>query len=275
MRLSPALLALGALVPALGLALLASPPRPARRYTLHLLAATAFLPVGLLFAAGALDLEPRQPAAAHLDERALFDDATIVQDTDLSAAGVVLARSGAFADGSELRLMRFADTEAARHHVATLGQALGGEAFTEHGRRGVRLRNGVMPGALVLIEQHGGDVFELRARDLAGGLARLVQQQVPAATRSSRAGRTWPRWPFFVGAALLQAGVFVALIFWGGRWVTRVDAVAGTGVVNAAALRARLESFAGGPHVPLLLAESARPASSWKFRSRPCAAIAS
>ena len=32
--------------------------------------------------------------------------------------------------------------------------------------------------------------------------------------------------------------------------------MAGAGAVNAAALRARLESFAGGPHVPLLIAEA-------------------
>lgn len=254
--LSPALCALGALAPLLGLALLASPVRPARRYTLHLVAATLFLPIGLLFAAGSLELEPARPAPARLDVWGLFADAVAVQDTDLSAAGVLLMRSGAFADGSELRLVRFADAEAARHHLATLSQALGGQPYAENGRRGVRLRDGVMPGALMLLERHGADLLELRARDLAGGLARLAHQQVPVPAAEAAAIEASPRWPFFVGAALAHTLVFVALTFWGGRWTTRVDAETGASVVNAVALRTRLASFAASPHASLLLAET-------------------
>jgi len=255
-RLTPALVALGVLVPALGLALWASPVRPARRYTLNLTAATLFLPTGLLFAAGAVDADLPRPVPAHLDAAALFDGALRVRDSDLASAGVLLARQGEFADGSELRLLRHPDAETARHQVATLARALRGEPYADHGRRGVRLRDGVMPGALVLIEQHGADVLELRARDLTGGLARLVQQRVPPPGPDT-AGATAPlRWPGFVAATLAHALAVVALIFWGGRWTTRVDAVDGVRAVNLAALRARLVSFAGGPRAPLQLSES-------------------
>jgi hypothetical protein len=255
-RLSPALLALGTLVPALGFALWASPVRPARRYTLNLVAATLFLPIGLMFAAAAVEPDVARSAPAHLDATALFDGALRVRDSDLASAGVLLARQGEFADGSELRLLRHPDAETARHHVATLAQALRGEPYADHGRRGVRLRDGVLPGALILIEQHGADVLELRARDLTGGLARLVEQRVPAPPADAPAAVAPVRWPGFVAATLAHALAFVALIFWGGRWTTRVDADPGVRPVNLAALRARLASFVEDPHAPLRVVES-------------------
>jgi hypothetical protein len=255
MRLTPALGALGALAPLVGLALLASPVQPARRYTLHLLAATLFLPIGLLFAAASLDLDPMQPRPARLDAQRLFAGAAVTADSDLSGAGIVLMRSGAFADGSEVRLMRFTEADGARQHVAMLAQALHGEPFAMQGRHGVRLRNGVLPDSLMLIERHGADVLELRARDVAGGLARLAWQQVPVPTPDATAAST-PRWPFFVAAVLAHGLAFVALIVWGGRWTTRMPAAPGAIAVNAAALRARLVSFAASPRAPFTLVES-------------------
>lgn len=254
-RLSPTLCVLGALVPLLGLALWASPVRPASPYTLRIVAATLFLPVGLLFAAASLELEVARPAPARLDVQRLFAGAAIVEDADLAAAGVVLTRRGSFADGSELRLMRFADADAAHHYLATLSQALYGEAFAEQGRQGVRLRRGVMPDALMLLERHGADLLELRARDLTGGLARLTRQQVPPPMPDAPVDTT-PRWPFFVAAGFAHALAFVALVFWGGRRTTRVTADPGVAPINAAALRARLESFATSTHAPFVLAEA-------------------
>jgi hypothetical protein len=256
--LTPALLALGGFVPLTGLALLASPVRPARRYTLNIVAATLFLPIGLLFAATSLDLAPARPMPPGLDLDRLYAGAVAIEEVE-PPAGMVRLRQGRFADGSELRLLRFIDLDTASRHLAMLGEALGGEPYVDHGRRGVRMRSGVMPGALALLEQHGADVLELRARDVAGGLARLARQQVPTpvATAAEPAATTSAaRWSFFVAAALAHAAAFVALIVWGGRWTTRVPAPTGLPPVNAAALRARLESFAASPRAPFLLAEA-------------------
>ena len=246
---------LGALAPLLGLALLASPVQPARRYTLNMLAATLFLPIGLLFAVASLDLEPAaKPTAVTLDPDRLFAGATLAEEVALAGGSALWARQGRFADGSELRLLRFAGAEAAARHLAMLSAALHGEPFDEHGRRGVRLRQGVLPDALLLLEQHGPDLLELRAHDVAGGLARLALQRVPAPRGVVAHAPAWPHWPFVVVAALAHAVAFVGLIVWGGRWTTRVPAATGVARVNAAVLRARLEALAADPHAPFTVA---------------------
>lgn len=248
----PAVVALAALGPLVGLALAASPVRPARRYTMNIIAATLFVPIALLFVAGSLDPAPaRRAATPPLDIDRTFAGATRVEDGDLVAAGIVRTRSGLFADASELRLLRFIDAEAARAHLAMLAEALGAEPYTDHGRRGLRVQRGGMPDALVLFERHGADLIELRARDVAGGLARLARQQVPTPATNDAAVPAQPlRWPYFVAAVLAHALAFVALIVWGGRSTTRVDAAPGAAAVNAAALRARLVSFASSPRAP-------------------------
>ena len=199
------------------LALVAAPVVPARRYTLNLAAATLAVPIALLFVADALEpaRSPMQPVPG-LDADRLFAGAATTQDTDLRAAGITLLRAGAFADASELRLMRFAEIDAAGGYVAMLAQAAQGEPFDDGGRRGVRLLAG-MPGALILLEQHGADLLELRARDVASGLARLAAQGVPAATPMAAAAEPAPRWPWLAGGALVHAISFVALVFWAGR----------------------------------------------------------
>lgn len=254
---SPAAAALAALVPLVGLALLASPVWPARRYTLNVVAATLFLPIALVFVTASLDAAPAQPAdAPGLDIDRTFDGASLVDDGELVAAGIVRLRRASFSDGSELRLLRFIDADAARAHLAMLSGALRAEPYADHGRRGLRVVHGVMPGALVLFERHGHDLLELRARDVAGGLARLARQQVPApAAEEPAAPTTRPRWPFVVAATLAHAFAFVALIVWGGRHTTRVDAAPGAPAVNAAALRARLVSLASSSRAPFQLVE--------------------
>jgi hypothetical protein len=200
-------------------ALVAAPLVPARRYLLNLTAATLAVPIGLLFAAATLEpaaSAPQRPVAG-LDTDRLFAGAATVQDTDLRAAGITLMRAGAFADASELRLMRFAEPDAAGQYLAMLAQAAQGEPFDGGGRRGVRLLSG-MPGALILLEQHGADLLELRAREAASGLARLAAQGVPVATPLAAAAEPAPRWPWLAGGALVHAISFVALVVWAARW---------------------------------------------------------
>jgi hypothetical protein len=232
-----------------GLALACGNTAAARQYVLNLVAATLALPVLLLAMVVSLEPVPAAPPEARLDAERLFAGATLVQDADLRAAGIELMRSASFDDRSELRLMRFHDAASAAYYLATMAPALNGEPFTEAGRRGQRLRAAGIGDTFILMEQHGIDLIELRARDVAGGLARLAQQQVPAVTvaASASAGQPSPIWPVFTAAAIGHALVFVALILWGASLTTRVPAAAGVTPATAQALRSRLH-WLNGPH---------------------------
>lgn len=230
------------LPPLAGLALACQSRADARQYTLHLMAALLGLPILLLFWAGSLDAEP-PPAAPGLDAQALFSGADAVQDTELRSGGILLLRSGRFADGTELRLSRHADEQAAQAYLAMLEQAMPTEAFTDGGRRGLRLSGPGVGGTLVMVEQHGPDLLELRAPDRASALARLAAQRV-APPQPTPASTPIAQWPFYTGMALGHALVFVALILWAGAHLTRVPALAGVPVATADELRARLMSLA-------------------------------
>ncbi|HEY0820154.1 MAG TPA: hypothetical protein VGD46_15315 [Rhizobacter sp.] len=118
-------------------------------------------------------------ACPALDVQRLFRDAAEVHATPMRTGGIVLMRSGRFADGSELRLTRFVEPYAASRYLALLASSMPTEPFDEGGRGGWRVRGPGVGDTLVVYEQHGADVLELRARDLASGLARLAAQQVP------------------------------------------------------------------------------------------------
>ncbi|MBL0730048.1 hypothetical protein [Piscinibacter sp. HJYY11] len=247
-----------ALVPLAGLALLWRDIGDARRYTLHMLAATLACPIVLLFWAGSIDphAEPPRPERPVLDAQRLVRGAADVQDAPLQGAGIVFVRSARFNDHTELRLTRFDDTEAAERYLSMLTQGIPSEPFFEAGRRGRRLVG--VGSTFVLLELHGPDLLDLRARDMASGLARLAAQQVPApADRYTRApAEPAPRWPFFAVMALLHGAVFVALIAWGSVHTTRVPAQRGAPVATPEQLQARLLSL-GRPGGPFEISEVA------------------
>lgn len=248
-----------ALVPLAGLALLWRDLSDARRYTLHMLAATLACPIVLLFWAGSLDPtpEPPPPERPVLDAQRLVRGAADVQDAQLQGAGIVLVRAARFADGTELRLTRFDDADTATRYLSMLTQGMPSEPFFEAGRRGRRLVG--VGSTFVMLELHGPDLLDLRARDMASGLARLETQQVPApATRYSPAPatRAAPRWPFFVIMTALHALVFIGLLAWGSSHTTRVPAQRGAPVATPEQLQARLLSL-GRPGGPFEISEVA------------------
>lgn len=248
-----------ALLPLAGLALLWRDVGDARRYTLHMLAATLAGPIVLLFWAGSLDhpADTTTPGRPVLDAEQLVRGAADMQDERLQAGGIVLVRVARFDDGTELRLTRFIDAYAATRYATLLAQGMPSEPFTDAGRQGRRLV-GVGP-TFVLIEQHGPDLLDLRARDMASGLARLAAQQVPApaAPQGDRsASEPTPQWPFFAAMALAHALALLGLLAWGSHHTTRVPARRGAPVATPEQLRARLLSL-GRPGGPFDISEAA------------------
>ena len=250
--LGPALL-----VSASPFALLVRNPVDARQHTMRLVVATLALPIVLLFWADSFELQgsataaPAPVAKPTLDAQRLFHGAVAMQDSDLRNRQGPLLRAATFADGSELRLTRYADPQAAAAYLAMLASTFGGEPFNEEGRRALRLLNAGTASTLVIVEQHGADLLELRSRDKASGLARLAAQQVPApeaaplasATASATAPAGRPQWPFYVGACTFHLLFFAGLVVWGGSALTQVPALAGTVAVAPHALSERLCSL--------------------------------
>ncbi|WP_394479300.1 hypothetical protein [Roseateles sp. LYH14W] len=245
--LDSGVLAICALPPLAGLALWTLDASDARQYSLHMATAMMALPIALMFWAGSLNVEPAQapPAAPTLDAQQLFDGAETVADTDLRAGGIQRLRTGRFADGSELRLSRFADAAAARNYLAMLSQAMPNEPFTDAGRQGLRLRGNGIGAVEIVYERHGADLLELRAADRSGLLARLAAQRVPLPQEDAAAApaEPVPAWPFFTAMTVAHGLAFVALIAWAGSHTTRVPALQGAAVATPDELRARLLSL--------------------------------
>ena len=182
------------LVPAIALVLMTRSTADARQYTMQVLAATLALPVVLLIWADSFELHASAASATvaaepTLDAQRLFRGAVAMQDSDLRNSQGPLLRAATFADGSELRLTRYADPQAAAAYLRLLASTFRGEPFSEGGRRAVRLLNAGAGSTLVIVEQHGADLLELRSRDQASGLARLAAQQVPILPTHRRQGR--------------------------------------------------------------------------------------
>jgi hypothetical protein len=245
------------LVPAIALVLTLRSTADARQYTMNVLAAILALPVVLLIWADSFELRASSASATvaaepSLDAQRLFHGAVATQDSDLRNSHGPLLRAATFDDGSEIRLTRYADPPAAAAYLTMLTSTFRGEPFSDGGRRAIRLLNAGAGSTLVIVEQHGADLLELRSRDTASGLARLVAQQVPApadspaSTLSTAAPGTaaLPQWPFYAGAATLHMLFFVGLIVWTGSALTQVPALGGTAAVSSEALSDRLCSLA-------------------------------
>jgi hypothetical protein len=119
--------------------------------------------------------EEAQPG---LDEQRVFEGALAVQDVSLPAASIELLRSGAFADGTELRLSRLVDAQAAEAHLQLLAQAQQGRPLAPGERPGMRMAE-VGSERIIHVERHGRDLLQVSARDEAERLARLRVQAVP------------------------------------------------------------------------------------------------
>lgn len=225
-------------------------------------AVVGFAPILLLMWGGTREpiAAVREPKAAAseqdrpgLDEGRVFEGALAVQDVSLPAAGIELLRSGAFVDGTELRLSRLTDAQAAGAHLQMLAQAQQGRRLALAERPGMRL---VDAGAerVIHVEQHGRDLLQVSARDEAELLARLHAQAVPVpralaldveptTMAATKTGQARAKWPFVLPYALGHAVCFLLFILWVGTTTTRVGPAPGAAFVNGEVLCARLFSI--------------------------------
>lgn len=233
----------------------------ARRHAMNLIAATLALPIVLMFWAASFDDEPAangaaaaEAAAARLDTTLLFAGAAAVQGSDQRLDGLPLLRAASFADGSELRVTHHADAGTAARQIDALAQALQGVPFDDAGRHGIRLQGVSTGGTFILLEQHGSEVLEIRARNVQTGLARLAAQGVPPPAPpverpADGTASAEPAWPFIAAAAVVHGLCFAGLIVWCAAAITGVPPEAGTEGVEGGELLQRLQSAAAqSPH---------------------------
>lgn len=197
-----------------------------------------------------------QPAPSVLDEARLFSGAQAVQDVPLGQAAIERMRSGAFADGTEVSFLRFRGEAEAQAYLAFMRDAQQGSPAELAGRQGLRLA--LAPERYTYVELHGREIVQVRARDEAEALARLLAQGVPApssapgvtasTTAASHAPSTFgttaaPVWPFATAYSVAHALGFVLFILWAGTRTTRVPAAPSAELISPARLRARLLSL--------------------------------
>ena len=213
---TPWQLAICALPPTLGLAAMAAATSP-RRTLVHLFACLLMLPLLLLMWGSSL---PGASAAApspstQLAETRLFDGAQTEQEIATGGpnpVGLARMRGAHFADGSELRLLRFESAEAAERYLDFIAAALQGRRERLGERPVLRLHQQVW------MERHGADLLELRAATAEQALARLQAQGLPAPSTPEAAPADVPSyWPFALAYAGAQLLCLLAFVRWVGR----------------------------------------------------------
>jgi hypothetical protein len=212
-----------------------------------------------------------QASSSLLDEARLFHGAQALQEVPVAQAAIERMRSGGFADGTELSLFRFAGEREAQTYLAFMRDTQQGSPAELGGRQGLRLN--LAPDGYVYVELHGRQIVQVRARDEAEALARLLAQGVPAAgsalpasqppsanagsLSSAAAAAPAPVWPFATAYCVAHALSFVLFILWAGTRSTRVAAAAGAELISPARLRARLLSL-GALEVPFFIGGETR-----------------
>jgi len=199
---------------------------------------------------------PMNPPA--LDVTALFAGAVAVERVPLATPEIVLLTDARFADGTELRLTRFATAEGAVRYLTALRQTQNPMELALGRRSGLRLAgHGIADGFLVYLEQHDRDLLEARGQGEALVLARLEAQHVPLVAAPAPPpmeqalvrAKPRPVWPYGVGFALFHTLSFVTFTLWAGARTTRVQASPTANSVSPSTLEARLLSLsdAGAP----------------------------
>jgi hypothetical protein len=234
-------------MPALaGAALLCTSMQDARQALLRFLVALMFGPILLLFWAAGLEPAARaRPDAQRLDVARLEAGARAVQSIGTNGADVVLVRAATYADGTELRITRLVDAEAAEHHLAFLAQGLQGRPQPLGERPGLRFLAG---SGVVHAERHGTDLLQVHARDEAEALARLSAQGF-AAPDPAREALEAPTpaapavWPVATAAGGAIAIMVIGFLLWAARRTTEVPPAPGVLTADEARLRARMVSL--------------------------------
>ena len=213
---TPWQLAICALPPTLGLAAMAA-ATPPRQTLVHLFACLLMLPLLLLMWGSSLPgaVAKAPSPGPRLAETQLFDGAQSEQEIATGGpnpVGLARMHGANFADGSELRLLRFESAEAAERYLDFIAAALQGRPERLGERPVLRLHQQVW------MERHGADLLELRAASGEQALARLQAQGLPAPSAPEAVAAHEPSyWPFalaYSGAQLLSLLAFV-------RWVGR------------------------------------------------------
>ncbi|QPF72188.1 hypothetical protein G8A07_04085 [Roseateles sp. DAIF2] len=231
---APMELLVAAALPALGL-LAWRWPGPPRQVMLRLVCGVFMLPLLLLMWSSGLERTPARPATPpppRLADEPLFAGALSQQRLPaalLQGSGVLLMRSAAFADGSELRLIRFADAPAARRYHAQLDALL---------------RATPLDARLAL---YGADLLELRARSAALLQSRWQALALPAASPempSAPDAPPRPFWPLALAYLTLHIAFALGFLLWAGTATTRLPPVPGHAAVTPALLGQRLHALA-------------------------------
>lgn len=260
LRPDPHELLICAALPLLGLLALgwAGPPR---QVMLRLVACVFMLPLLLLMWGSGLPRAPEAAAtatAARLPETRLFAGALAQQEVpaaQLQGSGILLMRSAAFADGSELRLIRFERAEAAQHYREQLAQVL---------------RDAAPPAPRLIL--HGADLLELRAGSPALLQAREQALDLPApppaAPPPAESGPA-PFWPFGLAFGTAHLAFALGFLLWAGTLTTRLPPLPGRAAVTPALLGQRLRALAQSG-LPLAVAHEGE--GRWRVEHRGLAA---
>ena len=226
---APELIVCG-LLPVLGL-LAALWPGDARRVMMRLFGCVLMLPILLLMWGSSLEHGAgAEPPAPRLPEQRLFAGALASQEPPAAAlqgSGILLMRSAAFADGSELRLLRFEHAEAASRYREQLAQVLR-----------------ELPAATLQLVLHGADLLELRAATPALLQARLQALDLPAPPAQTSARGPTPFWPFGLAYTLVHIAFTLGFLLWAGTVTTYMAPAPGAAAVTPALLTQRLRSLA-------------------------------
>lgn len=240
------------LLPALLLLLVGVRTREVKPLLLRTTGLVLFGPIALGVWAGEVEItRARSVAARHqtrvqLDLDALYRGAAARSGTPLDAAASAFS-GGAFADGSELRVVRTSDEAAAASALTTLVGSRRGQPFVLEGRHGTKLDDGAAHFAY--LELHGRDLLEVRAADAESAARRLAAQAVPSPPRSSlplerpeAQTAPLPSWlvPTLYAVAHLLA--FLLFLYWAAQ-VTSYVAAAARVPIPAEQLCARLLSL--------------------------------
>jgi hypothetical protein len=243
-----------AALPALGLLALGW-AGPARQVMLRIVCCVFMLPLLLLMWGSSLPRAPEAAApAARLPDERLFAGALAQQElpaAQLQGSGILLMRSAAFADGSELRLIRFEHAEAAQHYREQLAQVLRDAA--------------PLAPRLAL---HGADLIELRAASPALLQARWQALDLPAPPTAPDADPA-PFWPFGLAFGTAHLAFALGFLLWAGTLTTRLPPRPGRAAVTPALLGMRLRALTRSG-LPLAVAHDGE--GQWRVEHRGLAA---
>ncbi len=219
-----------------------------RERIVRAMACFGFFPILLGFWATSLEIAPRSAERTTATSPGpspdqLFAGAIARQELPRTAGTGFSTSAASFPDGSELRLTRFTDAQAAEHYLTLLVESFQARESSLGMRRGQSAQ--LSPELLVYWELHGASLLELRAQNALLAQKRLAAQHVPlpppraAAEQPSGARDAW----LLSGLGLMHMCAFVIMTLWAAATTTRVRAPTDAAPLAASALLARVDAL--------------------------------